>query len=411
MNKNERKNPLVSISCAAYNHENCISKAIEGFLMQKTDFPIEILIHDDASTDKTVDIIESYRQLHPELIKTIYQKENQYSQGVFFSYKYTWPKAKGKYIALCDGDDYWTDPNKLQKQIEFLENNPSFTMCYTDFSIINDEGEILKKNGIGDRLKKDISYLDMLSGGIPKSSTIVFRKAMIPKEISPMANKEDGINGDMLLYPMIAKNGPAHYMDFVSTIYVNHGRGRASSMNRQQTMIRVLKSKIILKEVFNSEHEKELLDKVSRRIYIDLLCCFIDDYIETKNIKGIFDSKDWDKVRLEFSNILGIEGIDYDFLNLQHNSLVGKKIYVFGAGSIGKKVLKILPMYKIECSGLIDNDVDKHGDELDGVRIFPFDELQENENIYILVASSWSEEISEQLKKEGLKERRDYQIL
>ena len=108
------KNPLVSICCITYNHEKFIKDAIEGFLMQKTDFPIEILIHDDASTDGTTEIIKKYEKEYPDLIHAVYQTENQYSQG-----KKVFPilanQASGKYIALCEGDDYWTDPLKLQK--------------------------------------------------------------------------------------------------------------------------------------------------------------------------------------------------------------------------------------------------------------------------------------------------------
>ena len=113
--------PLVSISCITYNHEPYIVQALNGFLMQKTSFPFEVLIHDDASTDRTADIIREYEKKFPKIIKPIYQKENQYSKGnraILASFVY--PRAKGKYIALCEGDDYWIDENKLQQQYEDL---------------------------------------------------------------------------------------------------------------------------------------------------------------------------------------------------------------------------------------------------------------------------------------------------
>ena len=124
--------PLVSICCITYNHEPYIVQTLDGFLMQKTSLPFEILIHDDASTDRTADIIREYEKKFPNLIKPIYQKENQYSKG-FTSVSETWnfPRAQGKYIALCEGDDYWIDENKLQMQVDFLENNPEYGMCYT----------------------------------------------------------------------------------------------------------------------------------------------------------------------------------------------------------------------------------------------------------------------------------------
>lgn len=119
----------VSISCLTYNHEKYIRKCLDGFVNQKTDFKFEVLIHDDASTDGTADIIKEYEQRYPNIIKPIYQTENQYSKGVKISEIYQFPRVKGKYFALCEGDDCWIDPNKLQKQHDFLENNPEYSTC------------------------------------------------------------------------------------------------------------------------------------------------------------------------------------------------------------------------------------------------------------------------------------------
>jgi len=113
------KKPRVSILCSTYNHEKYIGQALDSFLMQKTNFDFEILIHDDASTDNTVNIINKYVNKHPNIIRTIFQKQNQFSKGTRgMMTKFLLPKAKGKYIALCNGDDFFTDINKLQ--IQFL---------------------------------------------------------------------------------------------------------------------------------------------------------------------------------------------------------------------------------------------------------------------------------------------------
>ena len=126
--------PLVSISCITYNHKQYIRDAIEGFLMQRTNFPVEILIHDDASTDGTAEIIREYEKQYPWLIKPVYQTENQYSKhNSFISIsKIQYGRALGKYIAFCEGDDYWTDPYKLQKQVDFLESNVWVDICPTN---------------------------------------------------------------------------------------------------------------------------------------------------------------------------------------------------------------------------------------------------------------------------------------
>ena len=125
--------PLISILCVTYNQKDYIVQTIEGFLMQKVDFPIEIIIHDDASTDGTTEILREYVQKYPDLIKPIFQEKNQYSQKVNIWNTFIYPKAQGKYYAECEGDDYWTDPNKLQRQIDFLESNPEYIFSHTSF--------------------------------------------------------------------------------------------------------------------------------------------------------------------------------------------------------------------------------------------------------------------------------------
>ncbi len=126
------KNILVSIINLTYNHEPYIRQCLDGFVMQKTGFAFEVLIHDDASTDNTANIIREYEEKYPDIIKPIYQPENRYSKGLPITPIFNLPRAKGKYIAMCEGDDYWTDPLKLQKQVDFLEANEDYGLVYTD---------------------------------------------------------------------------------------------------------------------------------------------------------------------------------------------------------------------------------------------------------------------------------------
>ena len=122
---------LVSICCTTYNQKDFIKDAIEGFLIQKTSFPLEIIIHDDASTDGSADIIREYFQKFPKLIIPILQTENQYSKKRNRTFaQYVMSKVRGKYVAICEGDDYWTDPYKLQKQVDFLEANPEYSISF-----------------------------------------------------------------------------------------------------------------------------------------------------------------------------------------------------------------------------------------------------------------------------------------
>src|SRR5690348_7811724 len=127
--------PLVTVWCSTYNHEKYIADAIEGFLKQETDFPIEIFIHDDASTDRTPEIIREYAE-RDERIVPVLRETNGFSLDNTFLNRVMFSMARGKYIAMCEGDDYWTDPQKLQNQAIFLESNGDYsgvagaTQCY-----------------------------------------------------------------------------------------------------------------------------------------------------------------------------------------------------------------------------------------------------------------------------------------
>ena len=166
MNKDNK--PIVSICCLVYNHEPYLRDCFDGFIKQKTSFPIEILVHDDASTDHSADIIREYTAKYPNLFKPIYQEENQFSKGVKISFEYQFPRALGKYIAMCEGDDFWTDPNKLQLQVDWLEAHPEYSMCFHRAEL-----KFEKKNLHTDAVCEDIQDKDY-------SSDELFNQWMVP---------------------------------------------------------------------------------------------------------------------------------------------------------------------------------------------------------------------------------------
>lgn len=136
--------PKISIVCNAFNQEKYIAQALDSFLMQETTVPFEILVHDDASTDSTADIIREYEKKYPDIIKPLYQTENQYSQGVSITPQIQLKRAQGDYIAFCEGDDYWTDKNKLQIQYDFMQKNEQYSICCHAYSMVDKEGNILQ---------------------------------------------------------------------------------------------------------------------------------------------------------------------------------------------------------------------------------------------------------------------------
>lgn len=178
----------VSICCLVFNHEKYLRKCLDGFVMQKTDFEYEVLIHDDASSDGSPDIIREYENQYPNIFKPIYQQENKFSKGVDISWEYQYPRAKGKYIALCEGDDYWTDAEKLQKQFDLMEENENISMCVHSVRYVNETGEPTGKilpNPIGEN--KIISSQEliremMLNKFYPfHTSSYFFRTALFNK--------------------------------------------------------------------------------------------------------------------------------------------------------------------------------------------------------------------------------------
>lgn len=211
--------PLVSISCITYNHEPYIAQTLDGFLMQKTSFPFEILIHDDASTDRTADIIREYEQKFPKIIKPIYQKENQYSQGKReISETWNFPRAKGKYIALCEGDDYWIDENKLQMQVDFLENNLEYGMCYTKAKQFIQKKRKFSRRRFGTDVR---DFEDLLFNGnrVPTLTT-VFKKDLLDNYLKDIYPQDKGwLMGDYPMWLYFAHESKVKFLDKVTSVY------------------------------------------------------------------------------------------------------------------------------------------------------------------------------------------------
>lgn len=209
----------VSISCITYNHEKYIEQAIQSFLMQKTDFKYEILIHDDASTDSTADIIKKYQQEYPDIIKPVLQSENQYSRGVkHISYTYNFNRAKGKYIALCEGDDYWTDKYKLQKQVDYMESDSECTLCTHSVKRVSTESV----NDIGlirpSKVNRELDIREFILGGgmFIGTNSILFPKKIIDNLPTWFF---DAHAGDYPLQIFLANHGKAYYMDETMSAY------------------------------------------------------------------------------------------------------------------------------------------------------------------------------------------------
>lgn len=213
--------PIVSIICQTFNHEKFISKTIDAFLNQKTEFLFEIIIHDDASTDGTKDVIAKYHEKYPNLIVPIYQKENKYSKKINIWSHFTFPAAKGKYIALCEGDDYWIDDLKLQKQVDFLEKNNDYSVCWTDFE--NIKGDQFFKNNFNEILPKEYSmnFENAFGPYCTYSLTCMFRRDAVDVEfLKTFKNIKDNT-----LYSVLLSKGNGAFLNYETAVYRLHEGG------------------------------------------------------------------------------------------------------------------------------------------------------------------------------------------
>lgn len=230
------KKPLVSVLCLTYNHDKYVAQAIESILQQKVDFPVEVIIHDDASTDTTVQVIEQTlaKNTNPNIyFKTTFEKQNQYSQDRTQYVNDMFETAQGKYIAVCEGDDYWTDEEKLQKQVAVMEANPQFSLCFHPVKVH------VENKKAADYIYPDpaehIAYTvdELVRRNFIQTNSVMYRK----QEYSELNSRVMPFDWYMHLYH--ARFGTIGYLDEVMAVYRRHASGLwADSYTDQDALLR-----------------------------------------------------------------------------------------------------------------------------------------------------------------------------
>lgn len=268
--------PLVSICCITYNHGPFIRQCLDGFLMQETTFPVEILIHDDASNDGTADIVRAYCAAHPRLFKPVLQSENQYLKrrkkfkpNLMFNY----PRAQGRYIALCEGDDCWTAPHKLQTQVAFLEANAEYSASFHDvIRHVDGGGPGDNTRYVGSQVKPCVTLRDIVLVNFVPTAGVVFRADTVrhlPQWYPLMPV------GDWPLHVLNAQRGHLRYFDEIWGVYRVHAGGIWSSLGEVER----LRKNILLAQTFNRhlcfEHADLLGPKLTQWRYE--LACMLGD--------------------------------------------------------------------------------------------------------------------------------------
>lgn len=221
--------PLVCIRCTAFNQEKYIAQCLEGFLIQETNFPFEICVHDDASTDRTADIIREYEARYPKIIKPLYESENQYSKNDGSFTRIVTSMLKRKYIALCEGDDYWTSPQKMQRQVDYLEAHPDCSVVAHCCAKINDRtGE---REGTFPKFteERDIPTEEIIlgGGGLFGTNTLIYRGEI--KEYNKQDYWQVSPVGDFPLILSCAYAGKVHYTPEIMSVYRIFSQGSWSS--------------------------------------------------------------------------------------------------------------------------------------------------------------------------------------
>lgn len=214
----------LTVLCITYNQVNFIRDCLDGFVMQKTNFPFEVVIHDDASTDGTADVIREYAKKYPDIIKPILQTENQWQKGVSIGPTHTWPKIKGEYVAMCEGDDYWTDPHKLQKQVDFLDAHPDYTVCFHPVHVVWDDKRMpdyffpTKKYRFN---KTTLELSDLLKHNFIQTNSVVYRWRKDCIDIYPWGI----LPGDWYIHLLHAQVGKIGFIPDVMAVYRRNAGG------------------------------------------------------------------------------------------------------------------------------------------------------------------------------------------
>ena len=246
--------PLVSIVCITYNHEQYLRQALEGFLMQECDFPYEIVLAEDCSTDGTREICREYAAKYPKIINYIWSENNV---GAVENEARAIRAAKGKYIALCEGDDYWTDSKKLQMQVGFMESHPEYSVTFHRYKIHYEDTDIWQEDNAGWLFEgKDIEGVDItveqsLDRWLTQYLTAVFRRDCYDFK---WADKYQWYRDSHMFYHLMTV-GKAYLFAFEGGVYRKTGEGIYTNLDRYQMQLRTID---VYRELYEKNEDKRL---------------------------------------------------------------------------------------------------------------------------------------------------------
>lgn len=379
------KNIVVSVCMLAYNHELYIEEALQSIINQRVNFNFEILVHDDASTDGTALIIKKYADLYPDIVKPIIQQKNFWSQGVNPSVFFNYPRASGKYVAWCEGDDCWTDLGKLQDQVDVLNSMPTIDICFHRALQENCTGNIISYV-IGNYAEKSgiISFDDVFLrryGMIPTASCLVRKKVMDQLQ-EFMQARPYLTSGDIYMQALGAFRGGAY---FINKVMSKYRFGTESSLtlgilknnkkfaNHHLSCIRGM---ISLWKNYFSEDSLNVLKKV---IYKRIMWMFLNDRrgheigseIDIKDLLSIFEDLD-------------------DYFMTFSDKCIGKNVVIYGSGNEAKRIIEKIGAERV--SLVIDRDGKKIDGDFYGAKFGTLNQVELSKDTLIIVSTMFLDE-------------------
>ncbi len=248
------KQPMVSVFCMVYNHEKYIAECLEGILMQKCNFNFEIVVGEDSSTDKSREILLEYQNRYPGNFKLLLHETNI---GAARNQMEVLKNCNGKYIAMCEGDDYWIDPLKLQKQVDFLEKNNDFSICFTDYVVYNESNIEYSYPNLIQRFKNKMVFTNrnIILNNIIPTATAMFR---VEKEVFSKLDL-NLYPGDWFLHILNGEYGKIKFLPFESAVYRKHDGGVCSATSPLINNQKYLKSIKIFRKVYSNNYKVQFL--------------------------------------------------------------------------------------------------------------------------------------------------------
>lgn len=259
----------LSVLVITYNQDRYIAQALDSILMQIVDFDYEIIIGDDCSSDGTISILEKYRAAYPRRIKLLL---SQINRGATQNFAATLSACHGTYVAMLEGDDYWTSEDKLQRQIDSLDSHPNYVACFTNSVVIDNQGSVVREERVMQEQQRDLEQVDIVSGCYVPTNTLVFRRALLVQLPSKI---HDVVNADLILCSVLAEHGAIGFLDKSTAAYRIHSGSLWSSKPPEYIMSNNIKTRKALMEIFGDKY-RELLLPIIYSYSSNLISSYVD---------------------------------------------------------------------------------------------------------------------------------------